>query len=224
MEPGGAVELDGDQARHARRVLRLSAGDAVQLIDGQGQIAQATLIDDDPRSARCSVVSVEQVPAPSPRIELATSIPKGPRGDAMINDLAQLGVDRLIPLVTRRSVVDPRPTKLARFHKAAMESAKQSGRAWFMAIDLVASLAEALDCDADLRLVADPYAGPIAGLMDRLDSVGTVRVVIGPEGGLAEDELDQCGEAGFTRWTYSPNVLRIETAAAAAVAILRSRA
>jgi len=196
----------------------------VQLIDGKGRIAQAKLSGCDPRSATCIIQSIEHQPRLTPVIELATAIPKGPRGDAMINDLAQLGVDRLVPLTTKRSVVDPRQTKLDRFSKAAMESAKQSGRAWFMQIDAVTTFEQALRCDAELRLVADPYAGPIVGLHERIASSGCVRVLVGPEGGLTESELDQAKQAGFTLWTYSPHVLRVETAAAAAVAILRARA
>ena len=222
--PGSTVTLDNDQARHATKVLRLSAGDRVQLIDGKGRIAQATLAGDDPRSTQCLIQSIETAQAPRPVIELATAIPKGPRGDAMINDLAQLGVDRLIPLQTQRSVVHPRPAKLERFAKAAAEAAKQSGRAWFMQIDDTTTLSDALACGAELKLVADPYAQPVDDLPGRLNSVSTARVVVGPEGGLTDEELALARDAGFVPWRYSPNVLRIETAAAAAVAILRAQA
>lgn len=215
------MTLDKDQARHATRVLRLSEGAAVQLIDGRGTIAQATLAHAD-KPTTCTITSIKRVPAPTPRIELATAIPKGPRADAMINDLAQLGTDRLIPLITHRSVVVPRDTKLERFAKAAAEAGKQSGNAWLMQIDQATAFADALDCDADLKLIADPYAQPVAGWAEQIAAAKTVRVLIGPEGGLTDQELADAVSAGFTPWRYSPNILRIETAAAAAVAILRS--
>lgn len=222
---GSAVTLDKDQARHATRVLRLSVGDAVQLIDGKGTVAQATLAaTDDPRQTTCTIDALEHAPAPSPRIELATAIPKGPRSDSMVNDLAQLGTDRLIPLITNRSVVHPRDNKLERFAKASAEAGKQSGNAWFMQIDEATAFADALDCQADLKLLADPYAQPLVGLAQEIDSAISVRVLIGPEGGLTDKEREQAIQAGFTPWRYSPNVLRIETAATAAVAILRSHA
>lgn len=142
----------------------------------------------------------------------------------MVNALAQLGVDRFIPLITERSVVDPRSSKLDRLSKIGQEAAKQSGRAWFMAIDEATGLADALVCDAALKLVADPYARPIPALDQRLDSVSTARILIGPEGGLTDSELSEARDAGFEPWTFSPNVLRVETAAAAAVAILRAGA
>lgn len=223
-EAGSTIQLDKDQARHATRVLRLSEGDAIQLIDGRGTLAQATLIATSPGQTTCTVESVQRVPAPSPRIELATAIPKGPRADSMVNDLAQLGTDRLIPLMTRRSVVHPRDNKLERFEKAAAEAGKQSGNAWLMQVNEPTAFEDALVCEAGLKLIADPYAEPIADLPARLQSVRVVRVLVGPEGGLTDQELAAARDAGFLPWRYSPNVLRIETAATAAVAILRAHA
>lgn len=221
--PGSAITLDKDQARHATRVLRLSVGDSVQLIDGQGTTATATLTSAD-KPTTCTITAIHRTPPPTPRIELATAIPKGPRADAMVNDLAQLGTDRLIPLITARSVVHPRDTKLERFAKAAAEAGKQSGNTHFMQVDDATAFADALACDADLKLIADPYAQPLAGLAQAINSATTVRILIGPEGGLTDQERNAAVDAGFTPWRYSPNTLRIETAAAAAVAILRSGA
>ncbi|MEM6257562.1 MAG: RsmE family RNA methyltransferase [Planctomycetota bacterium] len=222
--PGSTVTLERDQARHAIRVLRLSEGSPVQLMDGKGGTAYAKLTATDPDQTTCTITSVEHTPAPMPRIELATAIPKGPRADSMVNDLAQLGTDVLIPLITDRSVVYPRDNKLSRFTKAAAEAGKQSGNTWFMQVEAVTVFDAALVCDAELKLIADPEAEPIPGLVRRLDSVSTVRVLIGPEGGLTDAERAAAIEAGFVTWSFSPNVLRIETAAIAAVAILRSQA
>ena len=222
-KPGSAVTLDKDQARHATRVLRLSVGDRVRLIDGRGMIAHGRLTTADAPTT-CTIESIEHAPAPTPRIVLATAIPKGPRADAMVNDLAQLGTDTLLPLIAERSVVVPRDNKLDRFAKAAAEAGKQSGNAWFMQIGAAVPFAEALDCDAEMKLIADPSAEPLADLGTRLDSVSTVRVLVGPEGGFADEERSAAIEAGFTPWRFSPHTLRIETAAAAAVAILRAQA
>ncbi len=221
---GSTVALDKDQARHATRALRLSVGDRLQLIDGRGTSAKATLTAADPDQTTCTIESIQHTPAPTPRIELATAIPKGPRADSMVNDLAQLGTDLLIPLITQRSVVHPRDNKLDRFAKAAAEAGKQSGNAWFMQINEPTPFADVLVCDAELTLIADPYAKPVADLVSQLKSVKTVRILVGPEGGLTDQELSAARDAGFTPWCYSPNVLRIETAAIAAVAILRAQA
>lgn len=193
------------------------------MIDGKGVVAHATLTHAN-KPTTCTIQAIERLPEPSPRIELATAIPKGPRADSMVNDLAQLGTDRLIPLIAARSVVLPRDNKLDRFAKAAAEAGKQSGNAHFMQIDHATEFADALKSDAQLKLIADPYAKPLADLATRLHSASTVRVLIGPEGGLTDQEHAQAIQAGFTPWRYSSNVLRIETAAVAAVAILRAQA
>lgn len=221
---GTALPLSPDQARHARRVLRLSAGDRVRLIDGNGTVAQATLTGDDPAHAACHIDQTYQVARLRPLIHLCTAIPKGPRGDAMVNDLAQLGADTLTPMTTQRSVVDPGGGKLERYRKAAVEAAKQSGHAWSMRVRPTTAFGELLTLDKDkgeLGLVADPRGAALGDLPGRLDSVSGVRVLIGPEGGLTDTELAAAKDAGFVAWRFNPFVLRIETAAAAAVAILR---
>lgn len=222
--PGTQIVLPEDQARHARRVMRLAAGDAVQLIDGSGRLAQATLAEGDGPGVVCAVTAIQHMPRPRPRIELATAIPKGPRADTMVNDLAQLGADTLIPLATRHSVVDPGPKKIDRFRKAAVAACKQSLRAWLMKVHAKTAFEQALDGDADLKLITDPDAEPLADLAQKLAAFSAVRVLVGPEGGWHADELAAAEHAGFVRWRISPNVLRVETAASAAVAILRGSA
>lgn len=219
--PDARVALPDDQARHATRVLRLTQGSEIELLDGKGKRAAATLELDTPDQPRCRITAIQTVPPLKPSIQLATAIPKGPRGDAMVNELAQLGVDTLIPLITRRSVVDPGPNKIDRYRKAAIAASKQSHRPWLMQVYEKAPFTEVIDCDASLKLIADPLAAPIPDLDQRVQSVKTVRVLVGPEGGWHPDEAQQARDAGFIPWRFSPNTLRIETAAAAAVAILR---
>ena len=77
----------------------------------------------------------------------------------MVNQLGQVGVDRLIPLRTSRSVVDPGEAKIEKFARASLESAKQSGRDWVMAIDPVTRFDAVLRKEHDLRLIADPGPG-----------------------------------------------------------------
>lgn len=220
---GQTINLPPEQAKHATRVLRLATGDRVQLLDGAGRCAVGKLVVDD-QTTRCVIESLQTLDRPSPLIELATAIPKGPRGDTMVNDLAQLGVDTLIPLTTQHSIVDPGPNKIERYRKAAIAASKQSLRAWLMQVDEKSAFDQVLACDAGLKLIADPQGKPVTSLGTDLASADTVRVLIGPEGGWHEGELAAAEQAGFIRWCYSPNVLRVETAAAAAVAILRSGA
>ena len=155
--PETQVHLDEQQAHHAQRVLRLKVGEAVELFDGCGRVGRG-VIQSGGDKLIVKLTELHAVDPPQPALDLAVAIPKGPRADDMVNQLGQLGVDRLIALHTQRSVVDPRQMKLKRFAKLAVESARQSGRAFVMQIAQPASLAQVLTMDHDLRLVATPDA------------------------------------------------------------------
>ncbi|MEM9022025.1 MAG: 16S rRNA (uracil(1498)-N(3))-methyltransferase [Planctomycetota bacterium] len=216
------MSLGDEESRHALRVLRLSEHDPVELIDGVGTTAQATLAHASGGRAVCVVVALIRQDPPRPHLTLATAIPKGPRGDAMVNDLAQLGVDELVPLRTQRSVVDPRDNKLARYRRAAIQAAKQCGRAWVMRVRPTMDLATALDLQSELVLVADPAGKSGPDAVGRVNSVNRVLAFVGPEGGLTDTETELAVKQGAVLWRFNTHVLRVETAAAAAVAILRS--
>ncbi|MCC6679317.1 MAG: 16S rRNA (uracil(1498)-N(3))-methyltransferase [Phycisphaeraceae bacterium] len=224
--------LDAQESRHARKVLRLEVGDPVELFDGRGGLAHATIEEFDSSTTLCHVVSVESLDKPRPYITVATAVPKGPRADDMINQLSQVGADRVIPLRCERSIVEPRIGKLDRFERQAVESAKQSGRLFFMAIDEPRDFADVLTEPRDLALIATPGSAPAPGNASQINSdlekrlrvpegVGRILLLIGPEGGWSDDELRHAVSAGFHAWSFSPNVLRIETAATVAVALLR---
>ncbi|XAM01249.1 RsmE family RNA methyltransferase [Phycisphaeraceae bacterium D3-23] len=234
---GRVVALDRDQSRHAQRVLRLEAGDPVQLLDGQGHVARAKVAEISGAGVSCVVESVRRVDQVRPQIILATAIPKGPRGDAMANDLAQLGADVLVPMRTARSVVHPGDGKLERYRKQSAEAGKQCGRAWWMAVAELTAFDAVLseygassgsdgdaDEDATLRLLANPAGEPTGAIASRLTGAALAVVLVGPEGGFTPQEIDAARDAGFVPWRFAPHILRVETAAAAAVAVLRALA
>lgn len=222
-----AVYLDPSQTRHARTVLRLTIGDEVALFNGNGLTANATIQSDQKQMALC-VIQVQQAAPLRPAIDLAVCIPKGPRASAMADQLSQLGVSRLIPLLTVRSVVNPGAGKIQRLRTGAIESAKQCGRAHVMTIDEPANFKDVIGRDYALKIIADPTGGTggkgEAGGGDESPHQKTdddKLIMIGPEGGFTDPELDQARQAGFEPWAIAPYILRIETAAIAAAAILR---
>lgn len=210
-----AVQLDAKQARHARTVLRLGVGDEVELFNGSGLVAVAT-IENAEKEPLLRVLSRRQEAPLSPAVDMAVCLPKGARAADMANQLSQLGVSRLIPLRTQRSVVDPGAGKIERLRAAAIESAKQCGRAHVMAIDEPADFGEVIGRDYAVKLLGDP-GGEVISTPAGDDTL----IVIGPEGGLTDAEREQAAAAGCRLWAFAPHVLRIETAAAAAAAIAR---
>ena len=214
------VRLDQAQSHHAATVLRLGEGAEVELFDGEGLIGRG-VIRKAGRAVDVALRQVQRMARPQPALDVAATLPKGPRADAMIPALSQLGVDRFVPLRCERSVVDPRPAKVQRFAAAAIESAKQCGRAYVMHVAAPTDLAAVLSEDHDARLIAAPGAGTPTDLPGRLTSARHVLVLIGPEGGWTDEERAAAEGAGAASWSLGPHVMRIETAACAAAAIVR---
>jgi 16S rRNA (uracil1498-N3)-methyltransferase len=245
---GDAVRLDDEQARHARKVLRLEAGDRVELLDGQGRIAEGVVAEIGGGSGvSIRITDRREAPRSSPAIDLAVAIPKGDRAAVLVEKASELGADRLIPLVTERSVVDPGAGKVQRFGRIATESCKQCGRAWVMQVTEPIAIDRLIaEADHEMKLIADTgldagaadagadpdlrealrsglSGGGVQDLPNAIGGGGRVIVLIGPEGGWTDQERNAAVSAGFRPWRIGPHVLRVETAALAALAILRRR-
>jgi 16S rRNA (uracil1498-N3)-methyltransferase len=215
---GNQVQLDDQQGKHAWKVLRMQIGDQVELVDGTGQLALG-------RIAACKpvmLIQIEQVTELKPlvpRITLACAMPKGGRADDMVNQLCQLGVDELIPISTQRSVVETRQNKLDRFERIIAEASKQCGRTHGMVVNQPMDLKDLANRQFDEKRIGLPTG-------DELDlpnlAIQTLLILIGPEGGFTDDEIQWAMDQGFKPWQFAPYVLRIETAAVASVAILRT--
>lgn len=213
--------LGSEETRHARKVLRLSEGEAVQLFDGSGVLAEAELEGYRDGAAWCRVLSMGMVHAPRPMITVAAAVPKGSRADDMVNQLGQLGADRFVPMMCERGVVEPGAGKMERFEKVSLVSAKQSGRLTLMRVEPAKGLMDVLAEVCDVGLILDPEGGRPADMAGRLQGSQHTMLMIGPEGGFTDSELAEAEAAGFERWCIAPHVLRIETAAASALAVLR---
>ncbi len=219
-----SVELHPDDAVHARKVLRLAVGHTVHLFDGRGTTAEGTLIE---LTRRCvvDVTKRNDTPRLLPGVDVAVALPKGSRADVLVEKLSELGADRIIPLITERTVVEPRPAKLERYERMAIESAKQCGRAWLMQVSPPTPFDVMLrDSDHDTRLIADmQQLQPTEDQASKLSEAKRVLVMVGPEGGWTDNERTAARDAGFTAWCFAPYVLRVETAAIAATACIRQQ-
>lgn len=214
------LAVEGDEARHALRVKRLEVGDTVEVLTGRGHLIRARIErggkDRRGWSLSLRVESVQHAVAPQPRVELWTAPPKGPRLEQLIDQASQAGAASWSPLHTERAVVEPREARLSRLARVAGESAKQSGRAWVMEIGAGGTLGEALRAPPGMDLVfADASGQPYAPT-----DAAAVRLLVGPEGGWTPAELALARRGGAQVACFGPHVMRIETAAVAAVAVL----
>jgi 16S rRNA (uracil1498-N3)-methyltransferase len=221
-----SVAVAGDQAHHAVRVLRLVKGDQVQLLDGQGAVAQATItLTQKDREAgwvlTAEVTSLSVAPKPSPAVHVFAACPKGDRLGEMIEGVSQAGATSFTPLVSELSIVDPREGKVDRLRRISAESLKQCRRLWGMDVFDPMGLDGALaDAAAKGRrvLIADGSGVPLRELQPVPS--GDVALFVGPEGGWSERELAQFRQRADIIVRFGPHVMRIETAAIVGTAML----
>ena len=212
----GQVHIDGPEAHHLGTVCRIRPGDPVCLFNGDGHEYPGTVVEVGRRDV---VVEVAERRSPvresSHRLHIATALPKGDRAQFLVEKLTELGVAVLTPLVTERTVVQPREGKMDKLERYIIEASKQCGRNVLMRIEPPRKWAD-LVRDATLpglRYVAHPRGEGDGGV-----GGGDRVVAIGPEWGLTDAELALALEAGWRRLSLGPRILRIETAAMAVAA------
>lgn len=218
-QPGEQVVLTGDEAHHAARVKRLVAKDPLELIDGNGRIARATVVDTRKTSRHgweieCRIEEVTTAPRVVPYLDVWTAVPKGDRLEQMVDGLSQVGAGGWAPLSCERSVVEPREGKLSRLHRVCDEACKQCGRAWTLQIGKGGTLDDAL-AERTAVVVADA-----SGAAYSPQGMASIRLVVGPEGGWTPEELEMSRARGAIVASFGPHVLRIETAAVVAAAVV----
>jgi 16S rRNA (uracil1498-N3)-methyltransferase len=218
---GDECELSGSEFHHLAHVMRKSIGDSFTIFDGQGTEADAEIVALARTSATLRLAQRRHdPPATRAPVTLATAVPKADRLRWLVEKATELGVDRLIPLQTSRSVVAPGSVKLDKMRQAVVEACKQSGRNRLMTIDSLISWKQAVVevVPTQSTLVADRGGPPLASL--NLSSFTTpVLLAIGPEGGFSATEIHEAVAAGAGTVSLGTNILRIETAALALAAV-----
>lgn len=209
------VELGGAEAHHLLHVMRCQVGDQVVLFDGRGNEYPAQVTAVAKRSVTLLPGRGDSVDRELPvAITLGVAFPKGDRQRVLVEKAVELGVARLVPIQTSRSVVKLGASAIDKLRRAAIEASKQCGR------NLLLDLADPLAWEPFLehasvpRWIADPLgSGGLPLLSSPLPSA--LCVAIGPEGGFSSAERAQARAAGWESVSLGPRILRVETAAIA---------
>jgi len=226
----GDVTLPEQAAAHLSRVLRLREGDALTVFDGTGGEYAATIAHVGKREVIIRLGSHTPIERESPlAITLIQGLARGEKMDYIIQKATELGVARIIPVATLRSVVqldeDRGGRKLQHWRAVAAAACEQCGRNRLPDIDPPCNLEQLWQMQKlpALRLLLSPRAdtGIASSLIPR---PADVAVLIGPEGGLDVDEENRAAAAQFRKVTLGPRVLRTETAGLAALAAVQSLA
>lgn len=220
------VTISGEDALHISRALRMKKGEPLTVSDGAGidfdceisEIAQKTVLLNILRS----------YPSPSEaavEITLYQGVPKAGKLDYIVQKATEIGVARIVPVLTRRCVgVLEKDAKLDRLRKIALEAAKQSNRAAVPEVTAQISFSQAVERlkTADLALIPYEAAGqpPAKDAIRSKAAPKTAAILIGPEGGFEESEVCAARAAGALPLTLGRRILRTETAGLVAAAIL----
>lgn len=230
LAAGRNVELRGPAHEHVTRVLRLGAGDAVTLFNGDGSDYPSLIRELRRGAAVAEVRAVAPARAESPlAIALVQGIARAERMDLIVQKATELGVAAIQPVVTERSVVKldaaARAKKLAHWRGIAIAACEQCGRARLPEVADPLPLAHWLARPARpglRRVQLEPDAG--AALAAAAADATSIELLVGPEGGLTETERDAARQTGYLSCRLGPRVLRSETASIAALAVLQATA
>jgi 16S rRNA (uracil1498-N3)-methyltransferase len=239
LQSGSVVELPRETGAHLAKVLRARGGDEVVLFNGDGREFTGAIEKVQGSRVSASIGAARSIDRESPfQLTLVQCVPRGDRMDFIVQKATELGVVRIVPVLSQRSVVrldeSQSASKQAHWRAVAVSACEQSGRNRLPSVDTPLPLLRYLGGLAQaageaLRLVLEPErAQRTEARLRSIDSASPqsasrAQLAIGPEGGFAPEELEAFDLSTFSRVSLGPRVLRTETAAIAAIVVLQAR-
>ena len=209
------MRLPEGEAHHVFKVLRGRPGDSLEIVDVDRRLFAAELRD----GSEATILEVLETPEAAGEVTLYQAVPKGGRMDLVVEKATEVGVTRIVPLLTQRGIVEPRGGKVERWRRVAEAAARQALRMGVPEVLEPEPFAEAARRAGEDGVVLHNAAG-----LDPLeDLVGFgVSLFVGPEGGWSEEEMRLASSAGLAFAQLGPYRLRSETAGVVAVARARA--
>jgi 16S rRNA (uracil1498-N3)-methyltransferase len=235
---GEIIELPHDTGGHLAKVLRARSGDELILFNGDGREFTGAIESVRGSRVSASIGAPRSMDRESPfALTLVQCVPRGDRMDFIVQKATELGIARIVPVLSQRSVVrldqSQSASKQAHWRAVAVSACEQCGRNRVPAVEAPQPLLHylgALSAESPgiLRLVLEPEQATEAhGRVHSIDggaaTLNGATIAIGPEGGFAAEELEAFELSRFRRTGLGPRVLRTETAAIAAIAVLQAR-
>ena len=214
----GSAVIDGEDGRHIARSLRMHTGDALTLSDGVG-----TDYTGEIESITGDTDKFKNRSEPTLRVTLYPGMPKADKLELITQKAVELGVTKIVPVLTSRSVSRPDAKSVSkkqeRLQRIALEAAKQSGRGIIPEISKMTDLESTLKTAPGKKILFYEGGGEALGTLVSPDEA-EVSVFIGPEGGFDAAEVQLAKQYGATPATLGPRILRTETAPLAALSVL----
>ncbi|WP_298485745.1 16S rRNA (uracil(1498)-N(3))-methyltransferase [uncultured Ruminococcus sp.] len=228
---GDKISIRGNDAYHIGRSLRMRLGDVITVCADRVEY-RAKILSISDKEVVCDVLSAEEsANEPTVNVVLYQALPKSDKMDLIVQKAVELGVYKIVPVITARCVSRPAKSgyekRVERYNKIALEAAKQSGRGYVPEVTNFISFDE---CIAELKECDESFMcyekGGVSlsktGISDAAEGVKTIGLFIGCEGGFETHEAESCGLAGVTVVSLGPRILRCETAPLAALSVIMS--
>ncbi len=224
--------FEEDEFRHQIKVLRRRPGDYLDFIDGQGKTYKGRIqaVDNLKKRLQVEITECDICQKPLP-LQLVVALPKSSKIDTIIQKSVELGVTRITPLVTSRTVVridskEKSTTRCLHWHRVAVASLKQSGNPFLPLIDKPTALLD-LEKSGDRtspidKIVFHPQTPePFSETVRTLNKNAATRLLLGPEGGLSEDEIVFLRSQGYIVSSLGKRIMRLETAVVSALTLVQ---
>jgi len=231
LQKGDVCVLQGDNLKYVKSILRMKPGERLFLYDGRGRQCEGILKRYTDEGAAVSIIDTAVIAANPVGIHLYQSLAKAGVMDFIVEKATELGVERIIPFASERSVAkvpaDKIPAKCARWQKIAQEAARKCGRPDIPDIAGILSFDDILKAPLEegIRLIfwEEEKETTLKEILQEKEAalVKTFTLIIGPEGGFTEQEVARAAEKGFTSVSLGHQILKVDTAVMAALTILQ---
>lgn len=221
----GIARLTGEDARHITRSLRMKPDEEIVLCDARGADYTAKILSVGEEVVAKILSARPTVSEPKAEITLYQATPKGDKAEWIIQKSVELGVTRIVPMLTERCIARPTAEaaakKRVRYRRIAREAAGQSGRGIIPEIGSQCSFGEALAASAGTLRLFCYEKGGVPMRREMLSGAREISLFIGSEGGFSDAEANAAKEAGCRIITLGRRILRCETAPLTALSVLQ---
>ena len=217
--------ITGSEQHHLRNVLRITPGETLRIIDGQGNVYIAEILDTPTnRSSSTARIQTHEFQAPRlPTLTLFQVLPKNDKMELILQKTTELGVTQIVPLHSERALQKPSQNRYERWHRVLISATKQCKRAWLPELcnaqQFEASLSQLEKFSFCLLLSPHAEVPHIKTVLRETPAPNAIALFVGPEGGFSNQEITAAIESGCVPVTLGRNILRTETAAIVAVAV-----
>lgn len=207
------LDLYDSDVHHIKTVMRMKENDLIEVVyDQKLYLCQITNIN----NLKFTVLNCEEFSNNLPKLTVAVALVKEQKFDLILQKLTELGVDRIIPINMERSIVkldkQKESKKLLRWKMICKEASEQSKRTTIPQVDEVSTLKELINVESDLKLICSTNESNSLKETLTNNNYNSILFVVGPEGGITPKEEQYLVESNFTKVSFGPLILRVETA------------